>query len=54
MRIDGLWIKNGENSCQKMNQRKWKETTINTPLEYDKESKQGMIMVKVDPNLFER
>ncbi len=54
MRIDGLWIKNGGNSCQKRNQRKWKETTINIPLEHGKESKQGMIMVKVDRTPFER
>ncbi len=54
MRIDGLWIKNGGNSCQKRNQRKWKETTINIPLEHGKESKQGMIMLKVDRTPFER
>jgi len=39
---------------KKRNQRKWKETTINIPFKYGKESKQGMIMVKVDPNPFER
>jgi len=52
MRIDGLWIKNGGNSCQKRNQRKWKETIFHSNTA--KKIKQGMIMVKVDPNPFER
>jgi hypothetical protein len=47
LRMVGIHVKRGIKESGR-------KQTINIPLEYGKESKEGMIMVKVDPNPFER